>query len=378
MYFNVAKQYIDIPNKCDTCIKRGTDMTTKFRIMECTLRDGSYAVNFQFTKDDTRAIVKTLEELGFELIEVGHGIGLGASENTESVAAETDEAYLKVTAETIKKASWGMFCIPGIAELHHLDLAHDYGMPFVRIGTNIEEYKKSKPYIERAKKYGMFVCSNFMKSYIVTPKKFAEYAVEIENYGSDLVYIVDSAGGMLPEEVEQYYIAIHEKTKTLKLGFHGHNNLGLGVANALKAVDLGFDIVDTSLQGFGRSAGNTSTEQFLCTLMRKGIDINIDPIAVMDAGEKFIQPLIDTRGLSSIDMVSGLSLFHSSYMPIIKEYAHKYRIDPRKLIIAVCETDKTNAPPELVEESAKKLREMDTHGSWKWLYNHYYGREQEK
>jgi len=332
----------------------------KSSILECTLRDGSYAIDFQFTKQDTQAIAGALENLGFNFIEVGHGLGLGASEHPQWAAAETDEAYLEATADTVKKASWGMFCIPGIAKLHHLDMAANYGMKFVRIGTNVDACRDSKLFIERAKKHGMFVCSNFMKSYVSEPTEFAKYALEAERYGSDLVYIVDSAGGMFPEEIENYVYAIRERSQTLRLGFHGHNNLGMGVANSLKALELGVEIIDTSLQGFGRSAGNTPTEQLVCALLRKDAAFDFDIVAITDVAEQYIRPLLREKGLAPIDIISGLSLFHSSYLPIIEEYAAEYNVDVRRLIMAVCAHDKVNAPLKLVVEQASRLAEMHT------------------
>lgn len=350
----------------------------KVRILECTLRDGSYVINFQFTEGDTKTICKALEDVGFDMIEVGHGIGLGASEKGKGIAAESDETYLRAAAETVKKADWGMFCIPGIAELKHVDLAGEYNMKFIRIGTNVEDYQESKPFIERAKKYGMFVCSNFMKSYVSSPEELTKCALEVKDYGSDLVYLVDSAGGMFPEDIERYVTDLKQKAPDLKLGFHGHNNLGMGVANAMKSAELGVDIVDTSMLGFGRSGGNVPTEQFLCSLMRHGVDMNIDPVAVMNIAEQYIQPLMRTPALSSVDIVAGLALFHSSYMPVIEEMATKYRVDPRRLIVAVAEKDKVNAAPDLVEEQAKRLSDEGIHGNWKPLYQHYYGGEQDK
>ena len=349
----------------------------KQRILECTLRDGSYAIGFQFTEEQTRLIVKALEKTGFSMIEVGHGMGLGASQKGKGQAAETDEVYLKATAETIENADWGMFCIPSIAELRHIDMAAEYGMKFIRIGTNAVSYQDSKNFVERAKKYGMFVCSNFMKSYVTPPTEFAKYALEAQKYGADLVYIVDSAGGMFPEDIEKYVVAIREKSDNLGLGFHGHNNLGLAVVNGMKAFDLGVEIIDTSLQGFGRSSGNIPTEQFICALMRKGVDLSIDPVVVMDVAEQCIRPLIEAKGLSSLDTVAGLALFHSSYMPIIKQYAIEYSVDPRRLIIAVCQKNQTDAPDELVKEQAEYLAELGVKGNWKPLYANYYGGEQE-
>lgn len=103
------------------------------KILECTLRDGSYVIDFQFNVDDTFRIAHRLDELGFPYIEVGHGIGLGASERGMGVAAATDEEYMMAARDAVTRGKWGMFCIPGIAKLSHLDLAAQYGMGFVRV-----------------------------------------------------------------------------------------------------------------------------------------------------------------------------------------------------------------------------------------------------
>lgn len=346
-------------------------------LLDCTLRDGSYAINFQFTRRDTETLVAQLDEAGFGFIEVGHGVGLGASRKLKQVAAETDETYMQFAAKAVTQAKWGMFCIPGIADLEDISLAADYGMNFIRIGTNVEDYKSSEKFIEKAKQHRMLVCSNFMKSYASTPEAFASYAKQAAEFGSDLIYIVDSAGGMFPEDVARYVQAVKALAPKLKLGFHGHNNMGLALANSLRAIQLGVQVIDTSLQGLGRSAGNTMTEQMICALVRMGIDINIDPIAVMDISEQYIQPLLEMKGLSSIDLVAGFAQFHSSYMPIIEKIAKQYRVDPRHLIIAVCKVNKADAPEEIVSVEAKKLADIGRNGNWKPLYNHYYGREQE-
>src|SRR3990172_3934942 len=154
------------------------------KLMDVTLRDGSYVINFQFTANDTALIARALEEVGFDLIAVGHGIGWGAAEHGMGQAAETDENYMRATADVLKRANWGMFCIPGIAALKHVDLAANYGMHFIRIGTNVQEVHSSKPFIERAKKHGMFVCANFMKSYCSSPEEFAQAAKQSAEYGS--------------------------------------------------------------------------------------------------------------------------------------------------------------------------------------------------
>ncbi|MGL9621715.1 hypothetical protein QRQ56_27395 [Bradyrhizobium sp. U531] len=328
-------------------------MTEHLRILDTTLRDGSYMIDFKFTARDTAVIGKQLEAAGFELIEIGHGVGLGASQRGYGNAAETDEAYLSAAADALKRAMWGMFCIPGIATLQEIDMAAEYGMNFIRVGTEVADVPSSKNFIEQAKKHGMFVCANYMKSYVVTPQEFVRNALLSKQYGADVVYIVDSAGGMLTRDVESYFLAARDVG--LQVGFHGHDNLGLGVANAVRAAELGAAIVDTSLQGMGRGAGNTPTELFIVVMERLGVAMGFDPLRVMDIGEKCIKPLMRRDGLNSLDIVAGYAQFHSSYMGVIKEFSSKLGVDPRKLIIALCERDKINAPRSMIEELAQAL-----------------------
>ena len=352
----------------------------ELKILECTLRDGSYVVDFGFTANDTLLISAALQDVGFDLIETGHGIGLGATEKGMGVAAATDEAYMKATSEAVDKAKWGMFGIPGIATLDHVKMGADYGMDFIRIGTNIDEIDQGRPFVDEAKKHGMSVCCNFMKSYAKSPAFFAKLAKQAEDFGADAVYLVDSAGGMLGEHIAEYIDAAMAEI-SIPLGYHGHNNLGLANANALVACDKGATIIDTSLQGFGRSSGNVITEQFICALQRKGIDLGIDPIAVMDIGEKYICPLIPPGGLSTLDMVSGLAQFHSSYIGVIREFSSKYGVDPRRLIMAVCKENIMDAPRDLVEAKAKDLAEqgLTTEATTsRFHFERYHGNEQEK
>jgi 4-hydroxy-2-oxovalerate aldolase len=345
------------------------------KILDCTLRDGSYVIDFQFTAADTENIAYQLDQVGFPYIEVGHGVGLGASERGKNIAAASDVEYMQAAAKAVNRGKWGMFCIPGIANLDHLRIAADNGMDFVRIGTDVSEVDSSAPFIALAKELHMEVFANFMKSYVLSPIEFARLVARSAGFGAEIVYLVDSAGGMLPNEVRAYVRESRKIASDVALGFHGHNNLGLAVANSLVCVEEGVAMVDVSLQGFGRSSGNTSTEQFLCALFRSGFVADIDPIKAMHLGERLIRPLIDRRGLCSLDVAAGLAQFHSSYMPVILTFAQRYRVDPRQLIVELCRHDRVNAPEDLIERIAMNLK-TDNFSSGPLLWNNYYGEEQ--
>lgn len=331
------------------------------QIMECTLRDGSYAIDFQFTARDTAIIAAALENAGFDYIEIGHGVGLNASNAGKGAAAATDEEYMRAAASTLKRAHWGMFFIPGIGRHEDLELAARYGMHFVRIGTNATEVEQSEEYVEHAKRLGMYVSANLMKSYALPPRELAAQAKLSEGYGVDLVSLVDSAGCMLPDEVAAYMAALQD-VLSVPVGFHCHDNLAMGMANALTAVSCGARFIDSTLQGMGRGGGNPATEILVTVLKKQGIDLGIDPNRLMDLSGRIIKPMLQDRGLDPINVTLGFAGFHSSHLKTIAKYADIYGVDQRDLIVAVCEVDQINAPEELVEEKARELQRQRSEG----------------
>lgn len=332
------------------------------KLLDTTLRDGSYVIDFQFTSNDTAVIAARLDEAGAHYIELGHGLGLRAGSRPDMRQPEPDEAYLEAAAAAVKRNKWGMFFIPGIGTMEDVELAAKYGMHFIRVGTNVTEIELSEPFIRRAKELGMEVFANYMKTYASTPDEVAARAVISASYGADCVCVVDSAGGMLPEDVTAYIRAIKQRTD-VAVGFHGHNNLGLAVANSLVAIDAGAAVVDTSVRGMGRSSGNTVTEIFLLTLKRKGIDLGMDVTAILDLAEKHIDPLLKNyQQVDSIGIISGYAQFHSSYLGKILDYANRYRIDPRELIVRVTNVDRVNAPDDLVNRLSQELADEQQGG----------------
>ncbi|GAB6100057.1 4-hydroxy-2-oxovalerate aldolase [Halanaerocella petrolearia] len=333
-------------------------MDKQIKLLECTLRDGSYTVDFSFTSQQTYNIVKKLSELGFEYIEVGHGVGLGASKPKIGIATETDEEYIKVAKEAAPNAEIASFFIPTVGSLSDIKKAKDAGLDVLRIGTNISEYYLGEEALKLAKSLGLEVSWNLMKSYAVPPNEFKRTAKKVTNLGADTVVLVDSAGTMLPEEVNEYLSNLTEYVANSKIGFHGHNNLGLSVSNVLEAIKCGATIIDTSIGGMGRSAGNAQTEIIVHLLQKKGLLEDINIYKLMDFAKNEIFPLMNyVQGNKPQDVACGMGSFHSSFMPIVQEVAKEYDIQLEKLIIAVGKDSPVRVTQELVEQIAKVIKE---------------------
>lgn len=308
------------------------------KILDTTIRDGSYAVDFKFTCKDVKHICERLEKLNIEYIEIGHGQGLNASSNEHGIALHSDEEYLRAAKSVSHKSKIGFFCIPGIARLQDLKIAKEGGCDFVRIGVNADTPDKAKEFIEYAKRIGLQVMVNFMKTYIVSPDEFAENAKWAYEQGAECVYIVDSSGTMLPNELKEYYEATR-KISDVKLGFHGHNNLGLAVSNSVYCAELGFDMIDTSFQGLGRSLGNASTEMTVMTLKKMGYDLEIDIPRLLEYGYVSLRDITDGKVQNPLDLICGYAGFHSGYIKYIYRCCNEKNVDPLRLILAYSQVD---------------------------------------
>jgi 4-hydroxy 2-oxovalerate aldolase/long-chain acyl-CoA synthetase len=325
-------------------------------VLDNTLRDGSYAVDFSFTAADTARICAGLEEAGVGWIEVGHGAGLGATARNFHPAAASDEEYLRAARQALTTSRFGMFCNPAIARLDDIDLAVDHGMGFIRVGIDVTAVVETRRYIERARERGLFTTANLMKSYAVPPAQFAEAAALAESFGADVVYLVDSAGCMFPEDVATYLDALRERSE-VRFGFHGHDNLGMAVYNSLFSADHGASFVDASLQGLGRRPGNAATELLAASLDKRGYETGIDVLRLLQVGHETTRPLLGAAGIEPMDVVSGYAGFHSNFLPKVLGAAEEYGVDPARLIIELCEIDRCSVRDDDLQRVASRLRE---------------------
>jgi 4-hydroxy 2-oxovalerate aldolase len=325
------------------------------RILDCTIRDGGYAIDFQWARDEVEQIVCGLADAGFEYIEVGHGMGLGAS-RTATPARCSDEETAAVAVAARGSARVGAFFIPGVGCADDLRRFRDAGADFVRIGTDVSRSESAWEFIELAASLGFEVFYNFMKSYAAQPFDLLQRALPIVQRGASTVTVVDSAGGMLPNQVSAY-IEVLVAGLDARIGFHGHNNLLLANANSLAAVQAGASIIDATLLGMGRGGGNAQTETMLVILEKAGHGTGINPLQVAKIAERFVgaKPA-RLKGANELEMIYGFALFHSGFTERVQDVAAAYGVPYQELILEVSRYAKENPSRSLIEEVAVQLR----------------------
>jgi 4-hydroxy-2-oxovalerate aldolase len=324
-------------------------------ILDCTIRDGSYAIDFKFTADDTALIAGLLDEAGIAYVEIGHGLGLGASEAGKGRAGSHDLEVIRATRSRVVNAKIGAFFIPGVGTEGDLRAAADAGLDFVRVGYDADAIEKVWPYLELGRQLGLEVFVNFMKTYGIPPSQFAESSAAAGERGAAGVYVVDSAGGMLPDEVAAYVSETRARTD-VPVGFHGHDNLHLAVANSIAAWRAGAQFIDTSVFGIGRSSGNVPTEVMAAVFDRLGVDCGVDALAIIDLAESYLSPLAEHLHPHTMEGVSlGYGRFHSGFLPKALEAATAADVNPFRLIVALGQKDMMRMPADMLAKTVDEL-----------------------
>lgn len=320
------------------------------KILDCSLRDGNYTFDFQFTTEDTSVLVEALIQANVEWIECGHGLGLRASEMRKGGMPANDIDYIKAAKIVAPNAKIGMFCIPEIGTPEDIVSSQEAGLYFIRIGSEAVSVTKAFELLSTARDSGLYTMFNLMKTDQVSPKEFGEIAKKVADNGAQVLYCVDSAGGMLPKNVSAYITAAQDCG--MLLGFHGHNNLQMAIANSLSALDSGATFIDSSLGGIGRGAGNVPTETLVAVLQRAGYDISIDLASLLHLVQQRISPLIKERMTdSSLDVAAGYAQIHSSKIP---ELIQDFKTKSRDMFAALVEPQ---YPVELSVEQEKNVED---------------------
>lgn len=329
----------------------------RITVHDMTLRDGMHPKRHQMTLEQMRSIAQGLDDAGVPLIEVTHGDGLGGSSVNYGFPAHSDEEYLGAVIPLLKRAKVSALLLPGIGTVDHLKMAHELGVHTIRVATHCTEADVSEQHITLARKLEMDTVGFLMMSHMNSPQGLVKQAKLMEGYGANCIYVTDSAGYMLPEDVKARLSAVREALKPeTELGFHGHHNLAMGVANSLAAIECGANRIDAAAAGLGAGAGNTPLEVFIAVCDRMGIETGVDVWKIQDVAEDLVVPMMDFPIRIDRDALTlGYAGVYGSFLLFAKRAGEKYGIPARDILVELGRRGMVGGQEDMIEDTALTL-----------------------
>jgi len=306
------------------------------RFVDTTLRDGSHAIAHQYRVGQVRTIAEGLDRAGVWAIAVGHGDGLGASSIQYGRPLHADAELLGAAADVVERARIAIAILPGIGTKRDLEEAREAGASLARVSTVCTEADIGLQHLGLARDLGMVAHSHLNTAHLLDAAGLAEAARTVADAGSQGVFIVDSAGAFLPDDVRSRIAAMRAALPDdVAVGIHEHNNLSLAVANSAAAIAEGATLVDTSLAGLGAGAGNCQTEALVAVLERMGVETGIDLWALQDIADEVVRAEVMQRPIviDRLTATMGYAAVPASYLLHAIRAGDRFGLDPRDIIV---------------------------------------------
>jgi len=329
----------------------------KVILHDMCLRDGMHAKGEQISVEEMVTVATALDDANVPYIQVTHGAGLGGNSLQHGFSMATNEEYISAVAPLMKQAIVSVLLIPGMGTMKELQSAYDAGARSVHVATHCTEANTSPQHMAFARKLGMDTTGFLMMAHLNTAKGLAEQAALMESYGAQTVYLTDSAGYMLPEDVTRCISALRETLKPeTEIGFHGHHNLGMGIANSIAAIEAGASRIDGSAAGLGAGAGNTPLEVFAAVCERMGIETGVDLFKLMDLSENIILPLMDH--IIRVDRESltlGYAGVYSTFLLHAKRASERFGIPARDILVELGKKKMIAGQEDMIVDTAMTM-----------------------
>jgi 4-hydroxy 2-oxovalerate aldolase len=332
-------------------------LAPKVRITDSTLRDGSHAMAHRFTEEQVRGVVHALDSAGIEVIEVTHGDGLGGSSFNYGFSAVDDVKLVAAAVDETRSAKIAVLLLPGLGTIHDLRMARDVGASIARIATHCTEADVAVQHFAAAREMGMETVGFLMLSHRIGPEELAKQARIMVDGGAECVYVVDSAGALVLGEAQARVAAlIGEIGGEAQVGFHGHQNLSLGIANSVLAAQQGALQVDGALCALGAGAGNSPTEILVATFERLGIPTGVDVQGALAAAEEVVRPFLSRLPFADRSAVTqGYAGVYSSFLLHAERAAERYQVPAHEILQRVGEAGYVGGQEDMIIDIALQL-----------------------
>jgi 4-hydroxy 2-oxovalerate aldolase len=330
---------------------------TSVTIVDSTLRDGSHAMRHSFTVDQAVAVAGALDRAGVPIVELSHGDGLGGSSFNYGFSATDEYELMAAAVAALDRARLAVLLLPGIGVKEDLVRAREIGASVARVATHCTEADIAPSHLELSRGLGYTAVGFLMMAHMNGPQELLEQARTMAGSGAQVVYVTDSAGALVPDQVTARVATLRDGLPAdVAVGFHGHQNMSLGVGNSLAAIAAGASWVDGCTCGLGAGAGNAPTELLAAACDRTGIDTGLDVYAMMDVAETIVRPMLAApQVVDRSALILGYAGVYSSFLLHAERAADRFGVPASEILVEVGRRKAVGGQEDLIIDIAAEL-----------------------
>ncbi|MFI2856426.1 aldolase catalytic domain-containing protein [Paenibacillus sp. JSM ZJ436] len=259
------------------------------KIVDCTIRDGGLVNNWDFSVEFVQNLYAGLNEAGVEYMEIGYKNSPKLLKGADKAGPWRflDDDFLREVIPNKGTTKLSALVDIGRVEVDDILPREQSMLDLIRVACYIKDVDKALELVRVFHERGYETTINIMALSNVMENELLEAFEMIKDSVVDFVYIVDSYGSLDHKDIEYLVNKFKSHLPNKRLGVHTHNNMQLAFSNTLVAAEHGVELLDASVYGMGRAAGNCPTELLVTHL--KGTKYQLRP--VLDIIERFMIPL---------------------------------------------------------------------------------------
>ncbi|MCP4713558.1 MAG: nucleoid-structuring protein H-NS [Deltaproteobacteria bacterium] len=251
----------------------------EIKVLDCTIRDGGLINNYQFTDDFVKAVYRACCDSGIDIMEIGKKLAVSEEYTHEKYGLwnfcdDDDIKRIVDSCDSEHRPLLAAMYDVGRVDITKLLPRDESPLDMIRTACYVADIDKGIDLSKRSKDQGYLTTINIMASSAAIESDLIEALEQVNEVKEvDYLYLVDSYGAFYSEQVS-YYLNLYKKHAPNKeLGFHAHNNQQLGFSNTQQAIIDGVNLLDATINGIGRGAGNCNLELLLNFLKNPKFDV---------------------------------------------------------------------------------------------------------
>lgn len=325
------------------------------KVLDCTLRDGGYINDWMFGRSNIDYILKHLDRSELDIIEVGYLSDKITDENSTIYQVEN-------VAKVLDKCSARATVMINYGEVDIEKLQISSGLFGIRVAFHKVDMNDALEYCQKLIDIGYDVYIQPMYTMAYGDEEYLQMIDRVNKMKPKAIYIVDSFGDMDTVQVRKYFNMLERKLdKDISIGLHCHNNMNLAQMNAIWICEVRTEhnvIIDASVKGMGRGAGNLETE-FLCMYINENIMDKYNLVEIEKVKTRIIRDYFKENpwGFSEEYYYSAINHCHPFYAKYLQNQENIDINDVRIILGRLSEGKKRIYDEEYIKEEVEKYCE---------------------